>query len=155
MVAIIEADNLICGKCAAGNHGCSICWNGDVIPCLSYRAWKNDLDVQGNIFKESLKYIWENKFEFYRNREFFPCCKCITGIELLKKKNTTPNIVDILKGNGNDQSYIQPPIIPNVPYDPNDPNIPDPNVPYVYGVGITKGWVVYGVNISINPTSFN
>ena len=98
-IQVIRADNLNCNKCSAGISSCSITWNGDVIPCLSYRAWKNDLMIQGNLFNTSLKKIWKNKFNFFRERKFVPCCKNISGIkEILQKEDAmfNPTYTDVI-----------------------------------------------------------
>jgi MoaA/NifB/PqqE/SkfB family radical SAM enzyme len=87
MLRVVRADNFKCGTCAAGQECCSVTWNGDVVPCLSYRAWKSDMMSQGNLFETSLSKIWKNSFKFFRNRKFIPCCKNISGIEKLEEKN--------------------------------------------------------------------
>lgn len=127
IINVVQADNIVCGRCGAGTHGCSICFNGDVIPCLSYRSWKKDLNVQGNVFNQNLKDIWQNQFKFFRNREFFPCCKSISGIEKVNNQQDNKSVFE---------KY--PNIYPNYPTE--YPNIQPPVV------------VVYGVNISNNPT---
>ena len=88
---IVQADNLNCCNCSAGISGCSITWDGEVVPCLSYRSWKKDLNSQGNVFKRSLKNIWEKEFKFFRNREHVPCCKDITGINKLSSNSSDLN----------------------------------------------------------------
>lgn len=89
IIRVVRADNFNCGVCHAGISCCSITWDGNVIPCLSYRAWKSDIMSQGNVFDESLKEIWKNEFQFFRDRKFFPCCKNISGIRELQLKNNS------------------------------------------------------------------
>lgn len=86
LLNVVIADNFNCNQCLAGSTCCSITWNGDVVPCLSYRAWKNNMMCQGNVFKKTLSKIWNEEFQFYRNRKFFPCCKDITGINKIQKE---------------------------------------------------------------------
>lgn len=79
LFCVIKADNFNCGKCTAGINSFSITYDGMIIPCLSYRSWKSNLMIQGEV-KDIVK-IWKKGFEFNRNREFVPCCKDITGIK--------------------------------------------------------------------------
>ena len=79
LINLIKADNFNCGKCMAGIYGFSITYDGNIIPCLSYRAWKSDLCIQGTI--KDIKNIWQNGFKFNRERKFVPSCKSISGIE--------------------------------------------------------------------------
>ena len=136
MVGVLEADNIVCGKCRAGICGCSICWNGDVIPCLSYRSWKNNLSVQGNVFDSSLKDIWKNQFQFYRNRQFVPCCKSISGIQLVKQtKNQNSNVPTFMYGiNFSPKGDRTIDVYPQVTV--YGVNINPLNSPMVYGVGL-------------------
>ncbi len=50
--------------CNAGIYVASICTNGDIIACLDIE--RRPEFVQGNILKDSLKDVWENRFEFFR-----------------------------------------------------------------------------------------
>lgn len=114
-IQIVRADNFNCGKCYAGISCCSITWDGDVIPCLSYRAWKSDIMPQGNVFKKSLSKIWKNEFKFFRNRKFFPCCKNVSGIKEIQSENEIQFPETIFK----DDSYKK---------------ITNPNKIFLYGV---------------------
>ena len=62
--------------CNAGVYVASVMYNGDITACL-------DIDrrpelVQGNIRTDSLKEVWENKFDIYRTdwRKCGPCQDC-------------------------------------------------------------------------------
>jgi MoaA/NifB/PqqE/SkfB family radical SAM enzyme len=72
---IVVADNGNQGECAAGLNSLGILVNGDVVPCLSYRSWMEDMYVVGNLITEPLKSIWMNKFQEYRFEEKHICCK--------------------------------------------------------------------------------
>lgn len=83
---IICADNLNESPCAAGKTSCSITYEGEVIPCLSFRSWRKSLDVQGIIKnKGDLTNIWNTKFEKYRTSKCV-CCKDIVGFSELFKE---------------------------------------------------------------------
>lgn len=70
---IVLADNLNYGECSAGINSLGILFNGDIVPCLSYRSWKSlEEDVVGNVLRFPLKDIWEQKFKDQR----FKDCKC-------------------------------------------------------------------------------
>ena len=74
------ADNAQEGhRCQAGTHGCSITWDGLIIPCLSERAWckHSKLKTYGNILEESFDKIWEVNLEEYRKLECKKCCRDI------------------------------------------------------------------------------
>lgn len=143
MLNVVIADNFNCNTCLAGSNCCSITWDGNVVPCLSYRAWKNNMMSQGNIFEKSLRKIWNEGFKFYRNRKFFPCCKDITGIRKIDEEKHS---------------------IPNPFYSPdNNKNTPDrqkKDIVFVYGViqpKVDKDWIppttiVYGVT---NPSNIS
>jgi len=62
--------------CNAGVYTASIMYNGDIGACLDIER-RPEL-VQGNIRKDDLKDIWENKFEIFRNdfRKTGPCADC-------------------------------------------------------------------------------
>lgn len=62
--------------CGAGINDCCITANGDVYPCAGWQAM-----VCGNIYKQSLKDIWENSPQFNKVRsvthgDFPQCIKC-------------------------------------------------------------------------------
>jgi radical SAM protein with 4Fe4S-binding SPASM domain len=65
-IKYILADNLMDEhKCSAGIVSCGITVDGDIIPCLSERT-SGSVSVQGNLFKRSLKDIWETEFRDIR-----------------------------------------------------------------------------------------
>lgn len=53
--------------CRAGINVASIMSNGDVTGCLSVRA--KDF-IQGNIYKNNFSYIWNNKYQVLRQRDW-------------------------------------------------------------------------------------
>lgn len=62
--------------CGAGINDCCITENGDVYPCAGWQAM-----VCGNVYKQSLKEIWENSEQFKMVRavtqgDFPECLKC-------------------------------------------------------------------------------
>lgn len=62
--------------CGAGINDCCITENGDVYPCAGWQAM-----VCGNVYKQSLKEIWENSEQFKKVRavtqgDFPECLKC-------------------------------------------------------------------------------
>jgi radical SAM enzyme (rSAM/lipoprotein system) len=58
--------------CKAGIRVGSVLSNGDIGACPNiHRGF-----VQGNIYKDDFIDIWENKFELYRNREYFKTGIC-------------------------------------------------------------------------------
>lgn len=62
--------------CGAGINDCCITENGDVYPCAGWQAM-----VCGNVFKQSLREIWENSPQFKQVRavtqgDFPECMKC-------------------------------------------------------------------------------
>ncbi len=137
LVNVIRADNFVCGKCKAGIHGFSITYDGNIIPCLSYRAWKSDLNIQGTI--ENIIDIWENGFKFNRERKFVPSCKTISGIE---KVISNDDITECLRG-----KRLNPKPLPSKKLE----KPAKPPVVYMYGVVYPKDFgfdntpVVYGV----------
>lgn len=138
LIKIVKADNFTCGKCKAGIYGFSITYDGLIVPCLSYRSWKNDMMVQGTVAE--IEEIWKNGFKFNRERKFVPSCKTISGIEKLYLSDEQVK-------------FIKFPKKIELPDDLLDEckkiKIP-PDVVFVYGVVIPKDndWntpVVYGV----------
>lgn len=76
---IVLADNFNKGiSCSAGVRSLGILSNGDVIPCLSMRGWSNKINHIGNLFEDTLEYIWVYKFSNWRCSEN-TCCKDITN----------------------------------------------------------------------------
>lgn len=62
--------------CQAGVHGCSITWEGSVIPCLSERSWNKDKkEIYGNMLKDNFDYIWEKGLEEFRTNKCNKCCR--------------------------------------------------------------------------------
>ena len=62
--------------CGAGINDCCITENGDVYPCAGWQAM-----VCGNVYKQSLREIWENSPQFAKVRavtqgDFPECLKC-------------------------------------------------------------------------------
>lgn len=62
--------------CGAGINDLSMAANGDVFPCSGWQGW-----VVGNVFKTSLREIWDNspQLKMLRNvshRDFPKCLKC-------------------------------------------------------------------------------
>jgi len=62
--------------CGAGINDCCITENGDVYPCAGWQAM-----VCGNVYKQSLREIWENSPQFKQVRavtqgDFPECLKC-------------------------------------------------------------------------------
>ncbi len=62
--------------CNAGVYVASVCYNGDVTSCLDLE--RREEYIEGNIRNESLKSIWNNKFQIYRSdfRKKGPCANC-------------------------------------------------------------------------------
>ena len=112
---LIFADNCNGGECTAGIHTIGILSDGDVVPCLSMRAWSGDIGrhFEGNVIKTKLKEIWFNGFKTNRFEEF-KSCKDICNRLLLKKP--------------------EKPVIPSGPIPRSDPWKP-PMTVQVYGVG--------------------
>jgi MoaA/NifB/PqqE/SkfB family radical SAM enzyme len=74
IVQFVLADNLqVTHECSAGISSCGVLYNGDVVPCLSERAWKSEMSVQGNVLITSLKDVWINGFA---DQRFCDDCKC-------------------------------------------------------------------------------
>ena len=137
---VIIADNINTGECTAGINTLGILANGDVIPCLSMRAWTDNLDpfIQGTIRAtddgpDSLKYIWENAFKGQRFSRFYSCkdhCRLITI--------GAPPELDKVCG---DEESIEDVIKKQFPDMPKMPELPEWSKPYpdfppvmVYGV---------------------
>lgn len=75
-IAVVISDNMNGNRCFAGTYSIGITQDGKVLPCLSMRSWKNEIDsaYAGDILKHGLKEIWENNFNDYRFSTF-GCCK--------------------------------------------------------------------------------
>ncbi|MCK9458701.1 MAG: radical SAM protein [Proteobacteria bacterium] len=95
-VKYILADNLQDEhKCSAGIVSCGITVDGDVIPCLSERT-SGSISVQGNLFKRSLKDIWETEFRDIRFGSGWSksCRNCVSYPKI---DECTPTIAPIEK----------------------------------------------------------
>jgi MoaA/NifB/PqqE/SkfB family radical SAM enzyme len=96
-VQIQLADNLqYVHDCMAGIKTCSITFDGDIVACLSERAWGDYFSFEGNLEGQTLKYIWENEF----NQKRFDCSKCcrdcIQYPEIEPESKLTDAIRDIM-----------------------------------------------------------
>ena len=92
--AIVLADNLQCKhRCMAGMSSCGITHNGDVLACLSERSY-GDYKSYGNLVKESLEDIWENKFKDIRFKCTRKCCRDF--IEYPEEKLEIPQLPSII-----------------------------------------------------------
>lgn len=93
-IKLIPADDMNSGPCGAGSMSAGILSNGDIVPCLSMRAWKDELPVQGNLLKESLEHIWTKGFYHYRFCEF-ECCKDICNAPFIPNLSVDNELGDI------------------------------------------------------------
>jgi MoaA/NifB/PqqE/SkfB family radical SAM enzyme len=144
---IVMSDNLQYEhECTAGINSCSITWDGNVVPCLSERAWLKDLRVQGNLMERTLKDIWESEFKEQR----FGCTKCCR--DCIKYKQTTtivgtsPSKVDIkpIYGCWEERKFPNEPIVIMYGVFPADPKMPN-TIPNVVMYGVTEAQVfMYG-----------
>lgn len=60
--------------CNAGVYTASIMTNGDIGACLDIE--RRSETIQGNIFKDSFKDVWDNRFEIFRRPLSESCEKC-------------------------------------------------------------------------------
>lgn len=60
--------------CTAGINTASILFNGDIFVCPNVPRQK-DL-IQGNVRQDNFAQVWNNKFEFFRNKNRTSCKKC-------------------------------------------------------------------------------
>jgi MoaA/NifB/PqqE/SkfB family radical SAM enzyme len=110
---IIVADNANNGKCSAGVASIGIASNGDVIPCLSMRSWKEFFGpVVNNIFQTPLQKIWETNFYEQRFGEF-KCCKDHCGNAIIPV-NLPNKALSLGEGRNLDPNEII--TIPNIPF---------------------------------------
>jgi len=66
-------------QCMAGVYGCSITYDGLVIPCLSMRTWMDPIHSYGNLLIQSFDTAWTKGLNEFRN---LTCKKsCRDGIE--------------------------------------------------------------------------
>jgi len=119
---IIKADNMNNGQCTAGKHSIGILANGDVMPCLSMRSWKDDLLVKGNLITQDLASIWLEGFAIFRCNGF-DCCKDVVNNTL--EGTTQVEIISLPKIEKK----------PTVPFEhPNKSKPYNPNMTFLYGV---------------------
>ena len=91
-IKYILADNLQDEhKCSAGIVSCGITVDGDIIPCLSERT-SGYVSVQGNLFKRSLKDIWETEFRDMRFGKSGWSKSCRNCVSYPKTEELTPSI---------------------------------------------------------------
>jgi MoaA/NifB/PqqE/SkfB family radical SAM enzyme len=85
---LIFADNCNHGACFAGLSTIGILSDGEVVPCLSMRAWSNDITKysEGNVLKTKLKEIWYSGFKANRFEEFKSCKDLCNGLTLKKSE---------------------------------------------------------------------
>lgn len=62
-------------QCGAGTKIASVMANGDIGACLDIE--RNELTIQGNIYKDSFVDVWKNRFDIFRQdkAELNPQCK--------------------------------------------------------------------------------
>jgi MoaA/NifB/PqqE/SkfB family radical SAM enzyme len=116
-------------QCQAGIHSCGILYNDAVVPCLSYRSWKNSIEssIQGQISgRTSLRYIWEN--EFHPQRFNSKCQNCRSQFKY------PPNLCcsDYIQSDSNksdSNNLIIPEKVPGIKCPDDMPTV------FVYGVG--------------------
>jgi radical SAM protein with 4Fe4S-binding SPASM domain len=60
--------------CATGNNIGSILHNGDIFVCPNVPRVKEL--IQGNVKKDSFTEVWENKFDFFKNKKRMSCEMC-------------------------------------------------------------------------------
>lgn len=128
-ISVVKADNLQeQHTCRAGFNSCGITYDGDVIPCLSMRSWKQDaISVAGNLTTDSLKDSWESGF---RDRRFGDC---------------TESCRDCVKFPVPDPASILTDLWKNPPNTPVPITItPQPSI-QLYGVTSEPSSYVYGV----------
>lgn len=148
---IVMADNMNPNNsCGAGISGIGILANGDVVPCLSMRSWEKDYPVMGNLLEDSLSFIWETEFSYWRCNEF-KCCKdhteCFNDKQYL---NETKEKQDIVLNET--IPFIN---IPNIkPYKPvpSVPSVP-PFTPQIIMYGVSIDPVFYEPNITTDVSN--
>lgn len=116
-IKIVEADNLQDQHtCTAGWYSCGILENGDVVPCLSMRSWKDDIPVEGNVLKTPLKDIWETGFRdrrFNGNEE--SCRDCFFYPVKPKSDSLEDSLEELLKNAKKSKIDLTSPPLPNQP----------------------------------------
>jgi len=143
---LILADNINAGQCTAGTHSLGILYTGDVVPCLSMRAWDPDIDsqVQGNLLNDStLRGIWENNFKEQRFGGF-KCCQDHCN-NIGRRKDVQDVVIP-----GEFPDFPDFPKCPTIPKYPNKPNDwPPRDIVMVYGVSRDN------TTCETNPTPYN
>ena len=76
--------------CQAGIYGCSITYDGMVIPCLSARSWSKLIKHYGNILQQDFDTIWKHGLEEHRNDCNKKCCRSCIDYPLPKIEEMTP-----------------------------------------------------------------
>ena len=167
-VPFVLADNVNPGPCGAGTQSCGIFYDGQVVPCLSMRSWRdnnnlkwktdpqmNILKVVAELKKSNLEHIWEKGFHKYRFCEF-NCCKNVTNIFI--------NVIDLFEKELEGLQEIKFPPDDDEPIDLGEPDKLNPTkpIPYIpqqdfpqvdlYGVEVNpypdpNMVLVYGINI--------
>lgn len=152
---IIFGDNITCNECTAGINTLGILATGEVIPCLSMRAWTDNVyaSSQGNLLsKEStLKDIWENNF---KDQRFYKFRSCIHHCKSVGCRKEVQDILSSTKSIPNDHKIVIPDLTkPNIPVWPDPKKYPgDPNIVMVYGVQMDhRGPWNISVNGGIDP----
>ncbi len=129
---IVLADNINTGECTAGTNSLGILASGDVVPCLSMRAWHHDVEahIQGNLLTSTddnpLQVIWENGFKEQRFAKWASCkehCNNIT-LPLDTVDWRTPKHIPDLTDRFQPVPKHYPDYVPK----------PEPNIIMVYGV---------------------
>lgn len=72
-----EFEDEVRGKlffCRTGITSCSILYNGDIYACPNVERRKEL--VQGNVRKDDFVQVWNEKFQFFRNKERTKCSEC-------------------------------------------------------------------------------
>lgn len=132
-VSFIFADNMqYSHTCTAGTRSLGILFNGDVVPCLSERSWRDDMRIQGNVFNDSLRSIWQNSFKSCRFVDGYECCR-----DCFKYPDTQP---DILKIEPEDKEEDSTPYVPLI-----EPTSPVEPIMVLYGVFPPNDVMMYGV----------
>lgn len=152
------ADNLNCGLCSAGLFSIGILSDGDVVPCLSMRAWIDpDQVVQGNILSRPLEEIWMNEFKEYRFSGFHCCkdhCRNRQLLPAVQIPGTSITPTEIIK-----EDELIKPASPWVQPKIDKPETPPDDHPGTYAYAVPGGWkermIMYGVFSGPSTTDNN
>ena len=128
---IVFGDNINAGSCTAGINTLGILASGDVVPCLSMRAWVDDIKdhIQDNLLRPgtNLEFIWQTKFKEQRFSTFKSC------MEHCKNTAFRKEVQEILNAEPKPipwKDIIDAP----VPTMPVTPKYPPNDIVMVYGV---------------------